>query len=741
MGRKVNPLISEHFDRGARLKDNSNRYQHTCKACGEHFSKGRFEVLLGHVLKRCPSIGGERRRQLVLRHHDLEAPGRSSLQESGRVPSQYSSNLKSIANGASSSYNGLSVLAEASQTVENSRFGALHDKTRTYVYSQQGLPVDPALDVDSFASAYLNMPDDSIEPKTGSPLHPSPPPLSASFSTASTLVEPLSSRLPMSSAAQPTLRAHGPDLESIAASANDIMHMVPDFDISHTAIADDLLLDKPSAPPGNVGSAQQPAPTKISSLFDTVHEPLLSEDHLHTTGSPGSLRRLAVQPAPSSAHFVAETGTPTRARKPKVRGKFTPERRNEVKQIRQLGACMRCRMLKKTCSGGSPCQACAAIDNPRVWKKRCVRTKLVEQFTLFSIGLQSTLAYRELSGIKELTSSEPFDGYIQALHFDHETKSVAFRALRLTPRCSDFATGAKSNISPSAIENELGLAIVHPNIFDRAFDQQVWSYFEKIHKSIVDAEPSPLLRSTLRTAQALLDRQPDLLLKRCTELWSRVIFLVNPALSFKLVAELGDITDATASRQGHAVPGLAMTPTEWPQSCHLIHMQLRAFVEQRVGALAEGIIRDLERRLMEKPQNNHFRTFIATVILMNCVERMSWQYARWTKLTEASWPLEKRPAEYAKEGDSFASVLEGLLELRSIPPKTVVDPIRKIIVPGDATDEVVRGWFEEIAITPDFLRAISDRGLDIDDCRCFDMKLFARWLRPGNPAMKKELVS
>jgi hypothetical protein len=35
MGRKPNQLILEYFERGPKLEDASNRYQHTCKSCGE----------------------------------------------------------------------------------------------------------------------------------------------------------------------------------------------------------------------------------------------------------------------------------------------------------------------------------------------------------------------------------------------------------------------------------------------------------------------------------------------------------------------------------------------------------------------------------------------------------------------------------------------------------------------------------------------------------------------------------
>lgn len=38
MGRRPHALIQEFFDRGPKLDDNSNRYQHTCKRCGEFVS-------------------------------------------------------------------------------------------------------------------------------------------------------------------------------------------------------------------------------------------------------------------------------------------------------------------------------------------------------------------------------------------------------------------------------------------------------------------------------------------------------------------------------------------------------------------------------------------------------------------------------------------------------------------------------------------------------------------------------
>jgi hypothetical protein len=71
MGRKPNQLILEFFERGPKLQDSSNRYQHTCKACGERFPKGRIDSLQHHLLKKCPAITLRDRRKAVLQLHNL----------------------------------------------------------------------------------------------------------------------------------------------------------------------------------------------------------------------------------------------------------------------------------------------------------------------------------------------------------------------------------------------------------------------------------------------------------------------------------------------------------------------------------------------------------------------------------------------------------------------------------------------------------------------------------------------
>lgn len=141
MGRKPNPIILQYFDRGPKLEDASNRYQHTCKLCGDHFAKGRIDSLINHLTKKCKVISLDERREVLLRLHnvgpgvDAAADAATALQASGNVDLPFS---------PSRQFDRLNVLAEASRQV-----GATHDPNRSGAYTSnpngEGLVVDPAL--------------------------------------------------------------------------------------------------------------------------------------------------------------------------------------------------------------------------------------------------------------------------------------------------------------------------------------------------------------------------------------------------------------------------------------------------------------------------------------------------------------------------------------------------------------------------------------------------------------------
>jgi hypothetical protein len=85
MGRKPNQLILEFFDRGQKLDDASNRYQHTCKACGERFPKGRIDSLTTHLVKKCPAIALRDRQRALLQLHELPDIDSSEIRKDGNA--------------------------------------------------------------------------------------------------------------------------------------------------------------------------------------------------------------------------------------------------------------------------------------------------------------------------------------------------------------------------------------------------------------------------------------------------------------------------------------------------------------------------------------------------------------------------------------------------------------------------------------------------------------------------------
>ena len=139
MGRKPNPIILQYFDRGPKLEDASNRYQHSCKQCGEQFPKGRIDSLINHLTKKCTAITLDERREVLLRLHNVPSAdppvGATTPQNGGNINLPFS---------PSRQFDRLNVLAEASRQV-----GATNDPNRLGAYTTQangeGLVVDPAL--------------------------------------------------------------------------------------------------------------------------------------------------------------------------------------------------------------------------------------------------------------------------------------------------------------------------------------------------------------------------------------------------------------------------------------------------------------------------------------------------------------------------------------------------------------------------------------------------------------------
>lgn len=179
MGRKPNQLILEFFIRGQKLEDASNRYQHTCKACGEKFPKGRIDSLTNHLVKKCQAIPLRDRQRVLLRLHELP-----DLAEGDPNKDPTVARTGKGKNGGDVSFttqrqnfDGLNVLAEASRQVgasdqgkrggnrnNNNNSGSSNSSNNNNTENDNGAPaytqsvtvggktvvVDPALEAEGF---------------------------------------------------------------------------------------------------------------------------------------------------------------------------------------------------------------------------------------------------------------------------------------------------------------------------------------------------------------------------------------------------------------------------------------------------------------------------------------------------------------------------------------------------------------------------------------------------------------
>jgi hypothetical protein len=155
MGRRPNPLVTEFFTRGSKLQDSSNRYEHTCRLCGENFPKGRADSLLSHLTKSCQAIPLADKERVIHQTRLGATNGVKKAQTNSHPERARAANFPypTARNGAFhtlgslNGLNGLNVLAEASRRVGASddhhpRHHTLHD----HGLGDKDMLVDPALE-------------------------------------------------------------------------------------------------------------------------------------------------------------------------------------------------------------------------------------------------------------------------------------------------------------------------------------------------------------------------------------------------------------------------------------------------------------------------------------------------------------------------------------------------------------------------------------------------------------------
>jgi hypothetical protein len=387
-------------------------------------------------------------------------------------------------------------------------------------------------------------------------------------------------------------------------------------------------------------------------------DPNVANSIQSTSPTASSYARIAMN-GPLTTEFSTEYGNGARPNKPKVRGKFDNSRRQEVQEVRKIGACIRCRMLKKTCSLGTPCRQCKAIEAARLWKTPCIRTRLDTILDMYALGLHSILARHDSNSQKSQVKfrNAPFN--IDASHYPQTAMYATFKAIQ------GQRTQVDGNIDPG-LSGDFTTATVR--MLDDDNDDlplKLEEYAKRMLATFIDKETSRVAKVTLNTALQLSvsnTTEASGLLTRALDLWASVHILVDGG-----GWNFSERTDLDIQPAGH---GPLIDPTLHEKTYALLVLQLEAAAEKKAAQLSKIVINDMERDLLLAKSARSFPHFLVGVILLHCIEKSTWLFQCWEQDEfRARWPLDKKPSHFTSQGDKVADFLQMVLKHRSILPK------------------------------------------------------------------------
>ncbi|KAI1148322.1 hypothetical protein F4825DRAFT_104173 [Nemania diffusa] len=741
MGRRPNPLILEFFERGAKLNDNSNRYHHRCKACGEDFPKGRIDSLINHLTKKCPAISEADRINACLALHGINnASGRpkyDGLLHSG--PNMGPSSGRGAGPGAgletsfsldqthaahnqvqNQIWTPLETLAEVSRQIEahekhdDHSTANMHDATTEAVQTTLAAAIPnitssgtnpfelhEQFTLENPPSNYNNHPQhenghenrqekkDVTPQKTSDFVHHD---LSSEEQRLHQLLQsatssPSQTALSVAAAAATarlTSALLDPQLLSDAAIAEQIAQVAPSAD---------MLIDFPESErdqhiPQVTPTAQithvtpPPPPTRtvepttpwggMTYMAEDIHGPATVTDHAHQLG-----------PNLKGGYRMDTTTSPDGSRQKHSRAKFDKERRIEVQEVRRIGACIRCRILRKVCSKGTPCDTCKKVLSPRVWRTGCVRTKLSEFIDLYSAGVQVVMAQKRINGYKTSYHLENTGVVVEASHFPDSGHTVTFQVFQGYLKDAEEGDIKLHSHSP--------VLLLDNNKED--IPGKVEAYMRNMLPEYITHEPSPHVRITLEIADQIVKETNDELLKRSLELWG-IVEMMDRERQWSMLAkfpqpEVEDhwIKDDTES-----------------EAYSNICMQLTAAAERKAAVASKNLLNGIQRSLQDGKTKLGFPMFLTVMLFLNCLEKTTWAFKAWDQENlRPKWPLELPPHRYTNQGHGLTELLRMLLLIRHVLPKTIQsDSDAPIVAEGEEPE--IRNYFHDLNVTPRYLR-------------------------------------
>ncbi|KAI8954440.1 hypothetical protein F4801DRAFT_533206 [Xylaria longipes] len=740
MGRRPNPLILEFFERGAKLNDNSNRYHHRCKACGEDFPKGRIDSLTNHLTKKCPAISEADRINACLALHGISSGAAGRPKYDGLLHSGpnmgpgagrdgHGAGLNTgfsgdhvVSQAQNQIWTPLETLAEVSRQIEAHEKHDEHMPAGTHDPTTEAVQTTLAAAISNISSSgtnpfelheqftlenpplsYSNQPQhekkDATPQKTSDFVHHDHHghhdhqnhhdhhKLSAEEQRIHQLLQPTASPSQTAlsvAAAAATARLTSslldPQLLSDAAIAEQIAQAAPSADMMIDYPEPER--DQPTPQVPQVAHVTPPPPVRATDpstpwggmtyMAEDIHGPATVTDHAHQLG-----------PNLKGGYRMDTTTSPDGTRQKHSRAKFDKDRRIEVQEVRRIGACIRCRILRKVCSKGTPCDTCKKVLSPRVWRTGCVRTKLSEFIDLYSAGVQVVMAQKRINGYKTSYHLENAGAVVEASHFPELGHTVTFQVFQ----------GHLKETDENAMKLDSHTPVLLLDNNKEDIPGKVEAYMRNMLPEYITHEPSAHVRLTLEIADQIARETNDELLKRSLELWG-IVEMMDRERQWTMLAKFPqpEVEDQWIKDDAES------------EAYSNICTQLTAAAERKASVASRNLLNGIQRSLQDGKTKLGFPMFLTVMLFLNCLEKTTWAFKAWDQENlRPKWPLERPPSSYTNQGHNLTELLRMLLVIRHVLPKTVQgDPDVPIVADGEGAD--VNKYFHLLNVTPRYLR-------------------------------------
>jgi len=346
-----------------------------------------------------------------------------------------------------------------------------------------------------------------------------------------------------------------------------------------------------------------------------------------------------------------------------------------------MGACSRCRILRKTCDKGSPCSACEKVISPRVWNAGCIRDKLSDHVQLYSAGVQIVVSQKRCQELRDQLNPTNKGAVVEISQFPELGSGIVAPIL-------EYSVGPVPG--PAGTSRQ----IVMIDVDKDDLPQKLEEYMREVLTMLVQHERSTFARVLLETAIQERAKTDDKLLELALELWG-LVEIIDRENEWQ-ISEKPQVADGQSDR---VMPPQSPTLPDPPLNVYsVMTQQLSAAAERKASTTSKVLLDKMNRDLHDSKTKVGFPMFLSALILLNCIEKTAWTFLAWeTDSIRPNWPLEKDPASFTRDLSRVAENLKTLLVMRKVLPQTEKSEPHGTIAAVDAP-EAMHFFFHRLGL-------------------------------------------